>query len=228
MTKQKVIQILEENKNPAGIKRWNEFNVNDLKTYGIGVTKLKKIAKTIGKNHELALDLWDIDYYDALCISCLVDEPKKVTREQIERQLNKLNFWMLSNLYCNSLLAKVPFMKQLSEEFTDTNDNLKKRCGFLLLYEIAKSKKNIDDDYFINYIKIISEQLQDSENYVKDAMNNALFMIGSRNKNLNNLALEAAKNIGKVHVDYGDNSCQAIDVEKRLLSDIIQNKLSKL
>ena len=50
--------------------------------------------------------------------------------------------------------------------------------------------------------------------------------IGLRNVALNKRALKAAKKIGKVEVDYGDNSCQAVDVIKHLTSDRIKEKFN--
>ena len=58
-------------------------------------------------------------------------------------------------------------------------------------------------------------------------MNNALWMIGQRSKPLNIQAIEIAKKIGKIEVDYGDNSCQAIDVLKHLTGERIQQKFAK-
>ena len=45
-----------------------------LKSFGIGLTVLRKLAKQIGRDHELALQLWESDIYDAKIISLLIDE----------------------------------------------------------------------------------------------------------------------------------------------------------
>jgi hypothetical protein len=57
---------------------------------------------------------------------------------------------------------------------------------------------------------------------VKDSMNNSIFTIGMRNKNLNQKAIAVAKKIGKVEVDYGDNSCEAINCIKHLTGNRVQ------
>jgi 3-methyladenine DNA glycosylase AlkD len=98
--------------------------------------------------------------------------------------------------------------------------------AYLLLYNIARDDKKLDDAWFEPLIDRIKENLQSEENFVKDAMNNALIMIGSRSKALHDRALTAAKSIGTVDVDYGDNSCVAMDAVSHLSSDRIKKKFS--
>ncbi|MFH1198320.1 MAG: hypothetical protein V1720_21640 [bacterium] len=96
----------------------------------------------------------------------------------------------------------------------------------MLLYHIAKDDKEMKDEYFLKYISKIENEIRSEENFVKDAMNMSLFMMGQRNKVLNKSAIEAAKKIGQIEVDYGDNSCQALNVLKHLTSERVQKKLS--
>ncbi len=194
MTVQEVKQILEENKNERGIAVWERTApTTRLKSYGIGLTQLKKIAKEIGKDHELAQKLWKEDFLDCVLLSIMLEEPKKVTREQVEEQKEHLNYWMLAHTYCSVLLAKVTFIKELADQWTASSDTTEKRCGYLVLYEIAKSNKKLTDDYFIPYLETIEAELQSQENFVKDAMNNCIWMIGSRNKVLHEIALRVGQ-----------------------------------
>ncbi|NND08300.1 MAG: hypothetical protein HKN87_18125 [Saprospiraceae bacterium] len=76
-----VLMLLETHKNERGIANWNKLTVEEkkLKSFGIGLTQLRKLAKKIGQNRELALELWKSQYYDAKVISLLIDDPKHVT-----------------------------------------------------------------------------------------------------------------------------------------------------
>ena len=44
----------------------------------------------MGRSHVLSKELWTSDYYDAKVISLLIDEPKKITIEQAEKQVEEL------------------------------------------------------------------------------------------------------------------------------------------
>lgn len=220
-----VKKLFESNKNERGMKHWEKWNM-PWTSYGIGLTQLKKIAKQIGRDHELALELWKQENYDMITLATMVDEPAKVTRKQVEEQVKSLQFWMLAHSYCSNLMPKVSFQKELAEEWISEKDDIRRRVAYLLVYNIARDDKKLDDAWFEPLIDQIKANLQSEENFVKDAMNNALIMIGSRSKALHDRAFSAARFIGKVDVDYGDNSCVALDAISHLSSDRIKKKFS--
>ncbi|MEI9813219.1 MAG: hypothetical protein WDO18_11445 [Acidobacteriota bacterium] len=61
------------------------------------------------------------------------------------------------------------------------------------------------------------------KNYVRYGMNQAVIAIGVRNPHLTEMALAAAKRIGKVQVDHGDTACQTPDA-----AAYIQKTLAKV
>lgn len=225
MTLQEVLSLLEENKNERGIESFKKLSGGKGKSYGLGLTQLKKLAKKVGRNHDLAIELWQQDIYDCKAMACLIDEPKKVTREQIEKTLADSKNWMLSHVFVQNVLSKVPYHLDLFNEWHTSKDEIKRRSAYGMLYYIAQSNKTLEDSFFEEQLDIIEKNLQQEENYVRDTMNNAVWLIGQRNKKLNARALEVTQNVGKVYVDYGDNSCEAIDCVKHLTSDRIKKKV---
>lgn len=223
MKKISVHKLLEAHKNERGIANWKKFAYANWTSYGIGLTQLKKLAKQVGRNHTLAKELWVEPNYDVKIISVLIEEPKKVGEPQIEAMVTDVSMWMISHIWVQNLFSKVPFAKQFAANWRKEKDAIKRRCGFAYLYYLVKDKKTTDN-YFYPIIDEIKTNIQTEENFVKDAMNNALFAIGQRSKELNFKCIEASKAIGKIVVDYGDNSCEAVDVFKHLTSDRIQNK----
>lgn len=225
MTTQDVLALLEEHKNERGIANWKKTGYHDIGSFGLGMTQLKALAKKIGKDHELALQLWDMPYFDTKVLATLVDNPKEVTPAQADAQMSGTYSWLLSHAYCSYLLPKASFLKNKVVEWTASDDDLKRRCGYLLLYPLAKHDKTLSDAFFEPYLDTIEAKLQTEENFVKDGMNTALLAIGQRSRNLNIRAIEVARAIGKVEVDYGDNSCETTDCLQHLTSERIQSKL---
>jgi 3-methyladenine DNA glycosylase AlkD len=225
MTKDEIIKLFEANKNERGIKVWERTHLPG-KTFGLGVTAIKKMMKGIKKDNSLADELVQTDIFDAKIAALILYEPKTITKDKVEFIVEYIDHWMPFGQLASVTMPKSPVLRELATEWTKEDNTSKRICGYLFLAEFAKKDKKENDDFFLPYIDIITEKLQSEENFVKDAMNNALLAIGMRSKELNERSLAAAKNIGTVMVDYGDNSCEAIDVTKHLSSDRVQKKFN--
>jgi len=231
MTYTQVISLLKANKNESGIRKWKLHNHSSkkLKSFGIGLTVLRKLAKQIGRNRPLALQLWDSDIYDAKIIALLIDDPKQITREQAEMQVEHLKQGHLAHVFssCGAPLAKTPFVVDLLVEWINSEDKMRRSCGYGLLYEISKSKKKSapDNDFFQDCIEKIRVSFDNEHIAVQGAMGGALLGIGKRNAILNAAALKVAKKIGPIEIKSDSGKCAPFDVVKHLTSDYIKNKL---
>ncbi len=234
MTKNDVMTLLKENKDDRGIEHWKKMGAKDsgnLKSYGIGLSQLRKLAKQMGRDHTLAQQLWKSNVYDAKIIGLLIDDPKQLTREQVEQQVENLEGGYLAHVFsaCGATLPKVPFALDLACEWMDSKDEIRRRCAWGVMYEISKfkGKKAPDDSFFLQNIQRIRNSIHSEQDmWVRESMNGALMGIGKRNKVLNDAAIKAVKAIGPVDVDYGDdNSCEPLDVLKHLTSDYLKQKL---
>ena len=101
MNETKLLELLEQNRNERGIKHWQRLNPepNALQSFGIGLTVLRKIAKKVGRNHEFAKELWKSDIYDARIIALLIDDPKLMTIEQAESQVDQLYHGQFAHVF---------------------------------------------------------------------------------------------------------------------------------
>jgi 3-methyladenine DNA glycosylase AlkD len=50
-----------------------------LTSFGIGLTRLRAIAKRVGRDRDLAVKLWKEPNHDAKIIGLLIDDPKQLT-----------------------------------------------------------------------------------------------------------------------------------------------------
>lgn len=191
----------------------------------MGLTVIKKLAKGMSKDNELAQKLWNSEYLEAKHLACLLSDPKKYEQKELQAMALNAGHWMLTHSFLQNVMAKAKNQVSISDEWRSSEIDQLRSCGFGMLYYMVKDKK-ISDDYFMPLIAQIQSQLQGESNFVKDQMNTALFAIGKRSADLHKVSLQAAKQIGKVEVDYGDNSCQAMDVVKHLSSDRLVEKFS--
>jgi 3-methyladenine DNA glycosylase AlkD len=93
-----------------------------MESFGIGLTKLRKLAKKVGKDHALAERLWGSNNHDVKIVGLLVDEPKKITREQVERQVEGVRPGLLAHVFssCDAPLAKSPVGFEAARDWMDS------------------------------------------------------------------------------------------------------------
>jgi len=223
MNTAEVIELLKENQNVKGSRISD--SPGELECLGIGLTTLRKLGKKIGRDHELALELWESDVYEARIISLLIDDPKQITQEQANSQVDNLQEGALAHVFssCNASLAKVPFVVELADNWIASKDKTRRRCGYGLLSEIATSKKKSapDDDYFLGHMQHIEEK------YKKDGMIDGAYSIlcmGKRNVKLNTAALKLAKKLGRIEWE-SETACEPFDLIGHLTKDHLRKRL---
>lgn len=233
MTEREVLELLEAERDERGIQHWEKLGdrTAGMRSYGIGLTKLRKLAKKIGRDHELAAKLWVTDVYDARVIALLIDEPKRITREQAERQVEELAGGMLAHVFasCDATLAKAPFALELADDWVRSDDPVRRDCGYGLLYEASKwkGKKAPDEAYFLDHVERIDKAIDNEPENVRMSMGAALMGIGKRSKALNAAALAVARRVGPIEFTSASGACDPFDVAKHLTAEPLQKKLAK-
>lgn len=193
-TKQ-VIALLEaeaSEENRAGMAR---YGINTERAYGVSVKRLREIAKSIGRNHEVAEELWDTGMLEARILASLVDEPAKVTPEGMEEKVRGFDSWALCDGYCNNLFRKTPFAHAKVGEWAGREETFVRRAGFALMANLAVHDKKANDSVFADYLKLIEDAADDERNFVKKAVNWALRQIGKRSPELNEAAVACAQRL---------------------------------
>ncbi len=231
MNESDVLKLLKENQNKKGIENWNEMEADSpYKSFGIGLTVQRKLAKQVGKNHELAKRLWDSDYYDMKVLAVLIDDPKMITREQMESQVEDVDFGLMVHIYsaCGAPVAKTAFIDEVADDWVKSSNSVKRRCAYGFVYELSKSKKKSapSDDYFHRYIDHIEKTFKTEDKSVHLSMGAALLGIGKRSLGLNKAAIEVAKYMGPIPVESGKTQCDPMDITKHLTSDYVVKKFA--
>jgi len=136
MNKADVLKFLKNNQDARGIEHWAKNNKSPLKSYGIGLTVLRKYARSIGRDAKLSRSLWDSNVHEMKIISILIDDPKVMTLEQAERQVRELEGGYLAHVFssCDAPLAKTPFVVELADKWIASEETISLCCGYGLLY----------------------------------------------------------------------------------------------
>lgn len=206
------LSVLQGSGNKQSVAIYQRMKDNHLKCFGVHIGKIEKIAKTIPKNNNLAYDLWETDYLEARLLACMLFEPGKISEIDITKIASRQDVWIVSYMLCSRLLPKIPNVQLHAYSWINSPNEHLRRCGFLTLGYASRSRK-YSDEYYYQAIEIIQNTIQQEENFVKDAMNTALYNFGKRSKELGLIILDILKDIGEIKVDYGENSCSPINVK---------------
>ena len=78
------------------------------KVFGVSVGTLRALGKQLGRDHELALALWDTGWYEARMLTAFVDEPERVTPAQMDRWCRDFDNWAICDTLCFQLFDRTP------------------------------------------------------------------------------------------------------------------------
>ncbi len=200
MTVEEIIKKLktyDSAKNREGMTR---FGITGKKIIGgPNMPALRKMGREIGKNHQLALELWNSEIYEARMLAAFVDDPAEVTESQMEEWVGDFDSWAICDTVCGSLLDKPPFAHKKALQFVKNDEEFVRRAGFVIITWLAVHDKKLDDEVFIKFLPTIKKYSTDDRNFVRKAVNWCLRTIGKRNKELNKKAIEAAEEINQIN-----------------------------
>ena len=69
---------------------------------------LQRLARSLGRDHELAAALWDTGWYEARMLASFVDEPALVTPAQMDRWCRDFDNWAICDTVCFHLFDRTP------------------------------------------------------------------------------------------------------------------------
>jgi len=194
-----VLKKLKSLKNPKNIAGMARFGISAKNTLGISIPHLRSLSKKIGKDHKLAQKLWDSGIHEARILASMIDDSKLVSEKQIKEWAKDFDSWDVCDQVCMNLFDRTSFAFKKAVTLAKDKREFVKRTGFSLMAALASHDKKSKDEKFINFFRAIRRESIDERNFVRKAVNWALRGIGKRNKNLNKLAIKAAKEIEKIN-----------------------------
>lgn len=158
----------------------SRFGIPSEHALGVSMADIQNLAKHIGRDHALALALWDTGVYEARMLCAYVDEPARVTAAQMERWCKDFDNWAVCDTLCFKLFDRTPHAWAKVKQWSGKRAEFVKRAAFALLASLAGHDKAAADARFIEGLALIERAATDERNFVKKGVNWALRRIGSR------------------------------------------------
>jgi 3-methyladenine DNA glycosylase AlkD len=199
MNSRQVIDSLKSLADPDYLAGMTHFAIKTDLALGVSAPRMRKLAKEIGTDHKLAMELWESNMHEARIVAALIDDPEQVTKSQMNAWVCQFDNWGVCDACCCVLFDKTPFAWDKAIEWPERKEEFVRRAGFVLTAALAVHDKKTADKKFLPFFSIIKQHAGDERNFVKKAVNWALRQIGKRNKMLNKKAIVVAKEIRKMN-----------------------------
>ncbi len=159
---------------------------------GVAMKDMKALGKLIGRDHALALLLWDTGIYEARMVAGFVADPAVLTVKQMETWCRDFDNWAYCDTICFNLFDRSAHAWAKVHEWAAREKEFEKRTAFALLWSLALHDKPSKDAPFIAALALVERASGDERNFVKKAVAMALKAIGKRNSILRARAKEMA------------------------------------
>ncbi len=181
--------------NPAEVEARKRFAIVSSKAFGLRMPQVRQLAKEIGRDHALAMSLWQTGWHEAQLLAPMLTDPKQFTAQQMDAWTEEFSSWDVCDQCVGSLFQKLPFAEEKMVQYSTREEEFVKRTAFSLMATMAVHHKKSPDERFLSWLPLIEQEAWDGRNFVKKAVNWALRQIGKRNAFLCEAALACAERI---------------------------------
>ena len=171
------------------------YGINVRNAFGVSVYELRRVAKGLGRDHELALALWETGNHEARLLASMVDDPALVSPAQMDAWVTQFDSWDVCDQVTSNLFDKTACAYDKVNEWSTAEDEWVKRAAFATAAALAVQDKKAPDERFVAILALVRREAGDGRNFVKKAVNWALRNIGKRNAALHAAAIESAEAI---------------------------------
>ncbi len=159
------------------------------------LTETVKLVRRIGKDHELALQLWETGRHTAREMALRIMEPGLADNRLLEAWVKDLDRWDITDSFCGYLVCFTPHAKRKVSQWAKRKPEFQRRAAFALLANMTLKKAGSSDEDLLELMPLIEEYAADDRYYVKKAVNWALRNLGKRNYNLRPYAQTLAQKL---------------------------------
>ena len=163
--------------------------------FGVQLGNLRKLAESLGRDHALALSLWETGNADARLLSAMISDPAELTREQAERMAKEAGYVDLIDELVFDAVAEAPFSAELREAWLPSADDVEGRVGWTLVLAGIQGKK-FGPEALSHYVDLVEQRLVGAPPLTQWAMNRAMCETAIRYEAFTDRCVEIGARLG--------------------------------
>ena len=129
--------------------------------WGASVISLRELAKNYDQSHLLALKLWNKQWRESMILATLLDEPEKVTEEQMDFWTKGFATTEIAEQAVANLFVHTKFAYIKALEWCRGKKHLVKYTGLHLMGRLAMVDKKAIDEMFEPFFEVIFPMVKD-------------------------------------------------------------------
>lgn len=178
--------------------------------YGVKIQDMKPLVKKVGKDHQLALQLYDSGVYDAMYMAGLIADEKQMSTQDLQRWLKGAYSPVLAEYTVPWVASESPHGWELGRKWIDAKPELHASAGWSTLGFVASylPDAQLDLGSYEKLLGRVVSTIHDQPNRVRYTMNMFVIFVGAHAVPLHEKAVAAARAIGAVKVDMGGTACK--------------------
>ena len=177
----------------------NSRNGSGDNQFGVPLGDLRKLAKKIKINHELALALWKTGNIDAQLLATLLIKPKNLSTDEMDRMVRSVTFTQVADWLNSYVVKQHPDKESLRQGWMTTKDPMAARAGWRLTADrVGKSPEGLDLPALLDRIE---SEMERAASEVQWTMNCTLAEIGINFPKHRKRAVAIGEKLG-VYRDY--------------------------
>ena len=176
--------------------------------FGVGLGKMRKLAKAYYPNTELALALWETGNTDAAQLATMVADPADFSVELLTKWAEEITYTRLADEFANNIVVLSKAAENLVENWCESPDPVLGRIGWQARVNWLM-KGNYDLEQVRTIMEAIEAEIHTAPTIKMETMNRTLAEIGIKYEVLRADAIAAGERIGYIDQRKVHKGCTA-------------------
>src|SRR5580692_10552755 len=135
---------------PARLASMVRFGIQPENGIGLSVPQIRSIARGLGKDQDLAEELWGTGVHDARILASLVGDARRISRSTLDRWARDFVSWDVCDACCGNLFDRTPHAWDKIRKWAGNDHEFVRRAGFATLAYVAVHDKAAPDRLFLD------------------------------------------------------------------------------
>jgi len=190
-------------KNGETVAQMKKMGLNYKVNWGASVIHLRELARNYGKNHLLALKLWNKGWRETMILATLLEVPDEMTEEQMDywtksTETSEIIEQLVANLHVHS---KYAFVKAM--EYCCGKKHLVRYAGLQLVGRLAMVDKKAINEMFETFFPVLFPLAKDQK--LAQIFYRSIILMANRNDELKNACVNFLELVQEMEEEHPKN-----------------------